>query len=77
MLKKPDSEEEIMFEIDNYQCTRKEEYSFFKEDGELRLKRDGIIYKIEVIEAQRCLFYPRPRMGSVLGTWVIDVTEIK
>ncbi len=77
LIEKPKTDEEIMFEIDNYQVTRKEKYRFFKENGELRMERDNIFYKIEVIETQRTLLHPQPKFGIIAGTWVIEVTEIK
>lgn len=75
--KKPETEEEIMFEIGNYQCDRPENYSFIKGDSGLVMIREGIEYQIEVIEFRRTLLFPQPKFGVVAGTWVIDVTEIK
>ncbi len=75
--KKPETKEEIMFEIDNYQSNRSEKYSFINRDNELTLIRQGIKYQVEVIEFRRTLLFPQPKFGVVAGTWIIDVTEIK
>lgn len=77
LLEKPKTKEEILFEIDEYQKKREEKYRYFEENNELRMERDNIIYKIEVIETVRTLFYPQPKLGTIAGTWVIEVTEIR
>jgi hypothetical protein len=77
LLEKPKTDEDILFKIDEYQKNREEKYRYFKEDDELRMERENVIYKIEVIETVRTLFYPQPKLGTVAGTWVIEVTEIR
>ncbi|UUV19749.1 hypothetical protein NRK67_10065 [Fusobacteria bacterium ZRK30] len=77
LLEKPKTKEDILFEIDEYQKNREEKYRYFEENNELRMERDNIIYKIEVMETVRTLFYPQPKLGTIAGTWIIEVTEIR
>lgn len=77
LIEKPRSEEEVLLKIHEYQSERDEEYRFYKKESNLRMERDGIEYKIEVIEAIRTLLIPSPKFGTLGGTWAIEVSEVK
>lgn len=77
LIDKPKTDEEILFEIDKYQKYREEKYRYFKKNKKLMMERNGKNYKIEVIETRRTLLYPQPKLGTIAGTWVIEVTEVK
>lgn len=75
--KKPRTDEEIIFEINAYQVTRNEKYRFFKENNELRMERDKINYKIEVIKLKDSInILDVGIMGANINSWIIDVTKI-